>query len=89
MTEQQKAIEKMNLYCKICQRAEKLGICNTSRFTAMMDIELADKHWQLRLEDWLNADNLNFAHDFVGIQGHINRITKEFAKTFVPRFATI
>lgn len=79
-------LRKFNLYVKICERAEQLGITDTSRFTAMMDIELADKHWGLRLEDWLNADNLNFAHDFVGIQSHIDRIKKQFANTWMPRF---
>lgn len=80
--------EKYDLYLKICLRAEKLDIGLGDRLTKIMDIELADKHWELRLEDWLNADNLNFAHDFVGIQSHINRKTKTFASTWIPRFAT-
>ena len=81
--------EKYDLYLKICLRAEELDIGVGDRLTKMMDVELADNEWGLRLEDWLNADNLNFAHDFVGIQSHINRETKTFASTWLPRFATV
>ena len=41
-----------------------------------------------RLEEFLNADDNNFIHDFVGIQLNIDRRTKEFGY-FVPRFASV
>lgn len=72
---------------EIAARAERLGISRTDRLTSVLDIELADKHWHLRLNDWMNADDFNFAHDFVGIQNHIDRETKSFDNRFVPRFA--
>ena len=56
----------------------------------MMDIESADKKFNMRLDEWLNADDFNFAHDFYGIVNNINR-EKGFPATdfgfFVPRFA--
>lgn len=81
-----KSKEKFLTYVKIAQRAEGMGIYNGERFTLLMDIEHADNHFNLRLEDWLNADDFNFAHDLVGIVNNINRETKEFG-LFLPRFA--
>lgn len=82
--------EKLNMYVKICERAERMGICRTERATALMDIKSADKKFSLRLKDWLEADNFNFAHDFCGIQSCIVR--DEYPATdfgyFLPRFAT-
>lgn len=43
-----------------------------------------------KINEWLNADDFNFAHDFYGIVNNINR-EKGFPATdfgfFVPRFA--
>ena len=75
-------------YVEICERAEKLGICKNDRMSALMDIESADRKFRLRLEDWLKADDFNFAHDFCGIQDNIER--DGFPATdfgfFVPRY---
>ena len=79
--------EKNLMYLKIVERAEKLNINFISKLTSLMDIENADKTFNLRLEDFLNADDNNFTHDFVGIQLNIDRSTKEFG-FFVPRFAS-
>ncbi len=38
-----------------------------------MGIESADQKFNLRLEDWLKADDFNFAHDSCGIQNNIQR----------------
>lgn len=40
----------------------------------------------LRLQDMLDADDFNFAHDFFGINRHIDRETGEMMNHFVPRF---
>lgn len=81
--------EKYMLYVEICKRAEAAGIEKSGRMSAMLDIESADEKFNLRLEDWLRADDFNFAHDFCGIQNNIVR--SEFPATefglFVPRFA--
>ena len=86
-TASNKAIERLNLIARICTRAEEMGIRRGSRITAQMDVDLADKHFNLRLADWLNADAFNFAHDFIEIQNHIDRANKTFDNRFLPRFA--
>ena len=87
-TASDKAIERLNLIARICTRAEEMGIRRGSRITAQMDVDLATDHFNLKLADWLNADAFNFAHDFIEIQNHIDRITKTFDNRFLPRFAT-
>lgn len=81
--------ERYLKYVAICERAERMGIRQGNRMSALMDIESADKKFNLRLDDWLNADDFNFAHDFSGIQNHIER--GAFPATdfglFIPRFA--
>lgn len=81
--------ERFFKYVKICERAERMGVEENGRFTALMDIEYADKEFDLRLDEWLNADDFNFVHDFVGIQSNIvrNNFTDERFGFFVPRFA--
>ena len=56
----------------------------------LMDIESADETFNLRLEDWLNADDFNFTHDLMGIVNNVKRDTfpaKDFG-LFVPRYAS-
>lgn len=79
--------EQTNLTTKIVNRAEKLGLMQTDRITALLDLEKATGHFNLRLADMLNADVFNFAHDFVQIQNDINRATGKFSNRFVPRFS--
>lgn len=79
--------EKMELTIEIVNRAEKLGLMQSDRMTALLDLEKATEHFNLQLVDMLNADAFNFAHDFVQIQNDINRATGEFSNRFVPRFA--
>lgn len=40
----------------------------------------------LRLNDLLNADAFNFAHDIIGIYNHINRDMGVLEDFFLPRF---
>lgn len=81
--------KRMELYGKICDRADKMGY-QQERVGLLMDIESADIKFNLRLEELLNADDFNFAHDIIGIISNIKR--DSFPATdfglFVPRFAT-
>lgn len=81
--------ERYLKYVKICERAERMKIDTGDRMGALMDIESADKKFNMRLDDWLQADDFNFAHDYCGIQNNIKR--GEFPATdfgfFLPRFA--
>lgn len=83
-----KTKEKFMMYVKIAQRAEGMGIYNGERSTLLMDIESADIAFDMRLEDWLNADNFNFSHDIVGIVENADRteFPAKFSR-FLPRFA--
>ena len=81
--------EKFMTYVKIAQRAEGMYLYSGERVTFLMDLESADETFNLRLDDLLNADDFNFAHDIVGIVSNINRSefpSKDFG-FFVPRFA--
>lgn len=81
--------EKFMMYVKIAQRAEGMGVYVGERHTLLMDLESADNVFNLRLEDLLNADDLNFAHDVVGIVNNVNRNefpSKDFG-LFVPRYS--
>lgn len=81
--------DKFMTYVKIAQRAEGMDLYNGERMTFLMDLESADGTFNLRLDDLLNADDFNFAHDIVGIINNINRSefpSKDFG-LFVPRFA--
>lgn len=57
------------------------------RLSLMMDLDVANKQFNLRLTELLEADNFNFTHDILGIQNNIDRKTKTFINCFVPRFA--
>ena len=43
---------------------------------------------QLRLDDLLKADSINFWHDVAGIARNLDRETGKLGNFFVPRFAT-
>lgn len=79
--------ERFLMYVKVAERAEQMGIYDGERLSLLMDIENADKVFNLKLEDWLNADNFNFAHDIVGIVNNIDRRNPTDFNLFVPRFA--
>jgi len=72
---------------RIVDRAVYLRCDYASRITMMMDLEAAVKHFNLRLEELLNAAVADFMHDVQQIGAHINRATKTFDLYFVPRFA--
>lgn len=81
--------ERNRKYGAICARAKAMGIMKGDAIGAIMDIDSADQRFNLRLDEFLEADDFNFAHDFIGIQENIVR--GRFPATnfgyFVPRFA--
>lgn len=81
--------ERFMMCVKLAERAEKMGIYKGERFTLLMDLENADKVFNLRLEDLLNADDENFAHDILGIVYNIDRSNPTDFNLFVPRYAKI
>lgn len=81
------SMEWFNTIVRIIERAETMGIAKGTRITRIMDMENADKQFALRLDDFLAADELDFCHDFNGIQCNMNRLTGRVENLFVPRFA--
>lgn len=73
-------------YVKIAQRIEGMGY-KGERFSLLMDIENADKVFNLKLEELLNADDENFVHDVIGIVNNIDRRNPTDFNFFVPRYA--
>ena len=77
---------------KITTRAMEMDLYPSDhRITAMMDIQNAAKYFNMRLSEWLEAKDFDFAHDIIGIAGAINRVTHpvDFSNDplFLPRFA--
>ena len=79
--------EEMTTISKIVDRAENLNLLSDDRISLMMDLDVANKKFDLRLNELLEADEFNFSHDICGIQNNIDRTTKTFMNCFVPRFA--
>ena len=71
----------------IAKRAEEKDLLRFDRMSLIMDLEFVHgDEGTLRLQDLLNADDYNFAHDVVGIQNHFNRETKKLENLFLPRY---
>jgi hypothetical protein len=83
--------KRKRMYVDILCRATVMGLMTPIESTdRMMDIESADRKFNLRLDEWYAASDFNFAHDFYGIIDNINR-ESGFPATdfglFIPRFA--
>lgn len=89
------ARERADLINKINNRAYELGIMYGSQLDHTMDIDYAVQVFDIDLEAWLDSNDTDFMHDYVGIYKNIDRdaiSSKHFASkndfgTFVPRFA--
>lgn len=79
--------EDLEIVNKIIERAENMDLLGSDRVSLLMDINIAHKTFNLRLNDFLEADDFNFSHDIVGIQNHVNRESKTMEDFFLPRFA--
>lgn len=78
--------EKLTIM-KIAERADEKGLLMFDRLSLIMDIEAVHAEIGLRLEELLNADDANFAHDIVGIQQNVDRVNKMLTNCFLPRYA--
>ena len=78
---------EIEIISKITERADNLNLLCDDRISLMMDLDVANKEFNLRLSELLEADDFNFSHDICGIQNNIDRTTKTFINCFVPRFA--
>lgn len=79
---------EIDLMGDIAKRADEMNLLMFDRMSLIMDLEVATREFNLRLEELLNADNFNFSHDVVGIQQNIDRENVKMNGVFVPRFAS-
>ena len=80
--------EEFNLIQAIVLRANAAGHHIGTIMDGHMDVSAVHMNdIPLRLTAFLEADNFNFAHDYCGIQKHLNRETGKLENCFVPRFA--
>jgi len=72
----------------ITRRAQTMGVGDPRFMGCLMDITACHANGcPLRLQELLDADDFNFAHDIAGIYQHINRGTGKLEFCFLPRFA--
>lgn len=72
---------------KIVARAKSHTRQPFDSMSRSMDITACHANaFPLRLQEFLDADNFNFSHDFWGIVDHLDRTTGELRDCFVPRF---
>ena len=76
---------------EIVDRAEALyrrHRIRDDRMTIHMDISATHANGcPLKLQELLDADDFNFAHDILGIRKHICRTTGKLQNCFLPRFS--
>lgn len=88
LTDKQRKIMELELISAIADRAvttfSRVGR-EYDKFSAFMDIEIANEVFGLRLTDLAMANDADFGHDVFGIYQHIDRSTKSFPEGWLPR----
>lgn len=83
--------EESAIIRKIADRADKIFLPNfieQTKLETIMDLSACHANGcPLRLQELLDADEFNFAHDVCGIRRHINRTTGQLEDCFMPRFS--
>ena len=81
-------LEEARIISKIAKRAiVELDFSPSQQMDLMMDIEFAHEENPIEIDQLLEADIGNFAHDIHGIYRNFNRTTKSMENYFVPRYA--
>jgi len=81
-------LEESRIISKIAKRAiVELDFLPSQQMDLMMDIEFAHEESPIEIDQLLEADIGNFAHDLYGIYRNFNRTTKRMENCFVPRYA--
>ena len=82
--------DEMDLINKIADRGiamtKKLGGSDLNKMDVAMDLSAAHITCPLNLNEFLNAKDGDFGHDFYGIRRYINRHTGQLG-CFLPRCA--
>ena len=78
--------ETYKIIDNIVDRAIKDNDIIKDRLSLFMDIDFTHRETPLKLQKFLEADDLNFFHDIYGILQNFNRQTKKMENCFLPRF---
>lgn len=79
--------DETRIISEIAKRACK-QLNELDHLTTMMDIEVVHSNGcPLRLVELLDAPDVDFAHDIVGIQNHLDRKTGKLLDCFSPRYS--
>jgi len=83
--------ETMEIEAAIAKRAIAMTTEHGISYTYMdtvMDVDACHSNGNpLKLQELLEADDFNFAHDIFGIRQHIDRTTGKLQNCFVPRYS--
>ena len=82
--------DEIQIQSAIADRAIAIiALCHVHarKIDVLMDIEYVHEICPLRLRELLESDDLDFAHDMLGIYKHFNRETRQLENGFIPRFA--
>lgn len=83
--------EEREIITSIAKRANSMAKKIGGKYhvmEAVMDISATHGNGcPLKLQELLDADDLNFAHDVFGMRAHINRQTGKLGDCFIPRYA--
>ena len=84
--------EEMELESKIADRAVTMAYENNFSYVEKLDIVMDidachNNGCPLKLQELLDADNTNFAHDVFGIRANFNRKTGKLENCFDPRYS--
>ena len=84
----------MDLESQIARRAVKMASdlfeadFSYKQLDVIMDIDACHNNGcPLKLQELLEADDFNFAHDVFGIRRHIDRTTGKLQNCFLPRYS--
>ena len=70
--------------------AKKFGRKDLAKDPASQVMDITAVHCNgnpLRVQEFLDADDFNFGHDFFGIVNNIDRSTGKLSGNFLPRFS--
>lgn len=82
-----KTKEDMLKMADIAKRADEMGLMDFDRLSLLMDLGNVHEKVGLRLDDFLNSSDGDFAHDIVGIQNNMDRSLGILTNCFLPRFS--
>ena len=80
---------EITVVAKIIERADTMGLLSNDRLSLLMDLQVVNNQYPLRLYDMLAASDFDFVHDILGIQKNINRNKLCVDNCFIPRFAKL